>query len=225
MNHDEFLQLLDTPEPQKFVDELIGALAEVYRFNADRLEPEMGDDDQWFGFSVYRNGWYRIEVRVGPLIGVRTSRPNNSLQISVDGGVRFHVYRGGKDEKYDIYTYDLNSGTPTKISLAKNNDRQLSLFEEVLPEEGDHSWRLSDLVIVHSGNAEDGLTGVWVGAPVTEAADGSQWAWVLQLYFPHEESDRGAKPENDSMQRFSDAPEPDLDLGLLEDDESGEEAG
>lgn len=223
MDEDAFLQLLRIVEPQRFIDDVVGALDEVYRFNADRREPDMGDDEQWFGFSVYRNGWFRIEERLAQLVGVRTGRPNNSLLISVDGGVRFRVYRGGNDERYDIYSYDWNTGTRTKLSLCENNTRQLSLFDGEAPEDRDLVWMLDELAIVHAGNADDGLTGVWVGAPVSEASDGSQWAWVLQLYAHGGEPEGTRITDTNSLQRFSDAPEPDLDLGLRS-DEDGEAA-
>jgi hypothetical protein len=222
VTHEEFLQLLGLPNPQELVRAIIEALLEVYRFNADRQEPEMGDDEQWFGFSVYRNGWHRIEMRLARVAGVRTSRPKNSLQIDVDGGARFHVYRGGNDETYDIYSYDWSTGTKTKVSLAERNSRQLSLFEE--EEERDRTWHLGELAIVHAGNAEDGLTGVWAGAPVLHARDGSQWEWVVTLYQPGDAGKSERLSDVPRPPRFDQSPEPDLDLSLLGETERAEEA-
>ncbi|MEX1009025.1 MAG: hypothetical protein WD271_14430 [Acidimicrobiia bacterium] len=225
MDYDEFLHLLRVGEPKRFVELLIETLRQVYAFNADRHEEDMGDDAQTFGFLVYRNGWRRLEDQLGSLAGVSTRRPNNSLQIQVEGGVHFHVYRGGNDETFDIYTYDFSTGTQTKVSLPAHNGRQLSLFEQEEPA-ADHVWRLDELVFVHAGNPDTGLTGVWVGAPIPEAADGSQWAWVLPLYSGESDGARAKDDTTAPVSPFDALDEPDLDVGLLDDEaDQGEEAG
>jgi hypothetical protein len=209
MDHDAFLQLLQISDPQAFVDRVVGAIGDAYRFNADRYEEDL-DDLQVFGFSVYRNGWHLIEREVEDIPGVLTARPKNSLEITVAQEVRFHVYRGGNDETYDIYSYDLTNGTPTKASLPHSNSLQLSLFDALQPD-GDNLARLSELVIVHAGNPEDGLTGVWVGAPLEAAG----WAWVLPLFHLERPEDGAATTEDDAdIVPFDSRKAPDLEIAL-----------
>ena len=210
MDYERFLQLLQIEQPEVFVERLLRAISEIYRFNADRYEPEL-DDLQVFGFQVYRNSWAAIEDAVENISGVQTARPNNSLEVVVAGHVRFHVYRGGNDETYDIYSYDLSTGTATKASLPRINAGQLSLFDSTEPGE-DNLWRLRELVVVHAGNPQIGLTGVWVGAPLDDA----RWAWVLPLYqrpSGGEELESDVPPE---ISPFDSLSEPDLDIASLD---------
>src|SRR3546814_19396662 len=66
------------------------------------------------------------------------------------------------------------SGTFTKRSISAANSMQLSLFadEEV---SDDVIGGLVDLVVVHAGNPDVGLTGVWIGAPAVQSDTSSPW--------------------------------------------------
>jgi hypothetical protein len=163
------------------LDAIVEALNEVYEFNRHRHNEDAGDDAQTFGFLVYRNGWAAIEERLATVPEVRTSRPRNSLLIALDGGKRLRTYRGGGEDEYDIDDFDPESGTFTKRSVSAANTRQLSLFDCHGVDEDAFS-HLADLMIVHVGNPEVGLTGVWIGAPALQEDTASPWAFVGQVF-------------------------------------------
>ncbi len=184
MSYDDLLIQLRTgglTDPEAFLHQLYHSLRSAYRFNQGRFDAEAGDDQGWFGFSVFKNGWHEIEkalVHFGN--GVHTDRPKNSLTIFA-AGRQIKVYRGGPDEKYDIEEFDPQSGSWTKVGLARANAFQLQLFSTADPD-NDHSADLTTLFLVHSGNPDIGLGGVWIGAPKLPTADDpSSWAFVVVL--------------------------------------------
>ena len=181
LSHKEVLGVIGGQDPGSVVDAIVEALTEVYEFNRHRHNEDAGDDAQTFGFLVYRNGWAAIEEHLASVRGVRTSRPRNSLLIALDGGKRLRTYRGGGDDHYDIDDFDPESGTFTKRSVSAANTRQLSLFDNNEIDD-DTISRLADLVIVHAGNPEVGLTGVWIGAPALQEDTASPWAFVGRVF-------------------------------------------
>lgn len=181
LSHDEVLSLIGGHDPAAVVGAIVDALAEVYEFNRHRHNEDAGDDAQTFGFLVYRNGWAAIEERLAALPGVRTSRPKNSLSIALTGGKRLHVYRGGAETDYDIDDFNPESGTFTKRSISAANSMQLSLFADEEASD-DVIGGLVDLMVVHAGNADVGLTGVWIGAPAVQSDTSSPWVFVAQVH-------------------------------------------
>ena len=184
MSYEEFLKMLRSgglTEPTRFLHMLQHGLRDVYLFNQNRFTPERGDDQGLFGFQVYKNGWFRIEQDLFAYgNGVKTDRPKNSLTVYA-AGRNIKVYRGGPDENYDIHSFDIRSGSETRVDLARTNSRQLSLFEQFDPE-ADHSSELSELVLVHAGNSDLGLTNLWIGAPRFPTLENlSAWAFVVHL--------------------------------------------
>ena len=184
MTYDEFLEMLrigGLTDSEAFLHKLHHALRGAYRFNQDRFDAMQGDDQGWFGFSVFKSGWYAIEqalVDFGD--GVRTERPRNSLTVFA-GQRQIKVYRGGPDEKYDIEEFDPSTGSWTKVGIARANAFQLQLFSTNDPD-GDHSVDLGSLFLVHSGNPDVGLSDIWIGAPKLPTADStSSWAFVVHL--------------------------------------------
>jgi len=222
MDHAAFLEQLGLSDPDEFVERITDAIAEIYRFNADRHEDGL-DDHQTFGFNVYRHSWNRVEEALADMPGVYTARPKNSLEITVDGGVRFHLYRGGDGSGFDIHTFDLEGASEIKASLPASNEYQLSLFDA-----GDYKRTpapevdLRELVFVHAGNPRQGLTGLWVGAPRSAEASGTQWAWVLELFRGGEGGGTRLSPDSPVIEPFSSRNEPDLDIAFHDEADEGE---
>ena len=178
--------LLGLEDPLGFLHEIYHTLVEVYRMNGDRHDETVGDDRITFGQLTFRNSWAQIEQALRSSgLQVWTSRPRGSLTIHTPGR-DLKVYRGGSDERFAIENYDPESGSLTRQQIAENNTYQLSLFEPSPPRDGRAGIdvRLSprDWFIVHSGNPDDGLLKVWIGAPlIPENPSQSPWSFVLPL--------------------------------------------
>lgn len=218
MDYDDFLGLLGLEDPQALVSRIRSEVRWVYRFNADRHEEGL-DDQQTFGFNVYRHSWRRVEDALAGLPGVTIGRPKNSFEIRVTGGARIHMYRGGVDNTFDIYGYDLNGGSETKASLPFNNELQLSLFDGGLY---GPAANLRELVLVHAGNPQQGLTGLWVGAPRSRELSGAQWAWVLELFRSKDDGGTRATPPVPTIDPYDTLVEPDLDLSFHDEGQEGD---
>ena len=178
--------LLGLEDPTGFLHEIYHTLVEVYRINGERHDEAVGDDRITFGQLTFRNSWAQIEQALrGFGLQVSTSRPRGSLTIHTPAR-DLKVYRGGSDERFAIENYDPESGSLTRQQIVENNTYQLRLFEPS-PPMGDGACidvRLCPRVwfIVHSGNPEDGLLKVWIGAPlIPENPSQSRWSFVLPL--------------------------------------------
>ena len=177
--------LLKLEDPMGFLHKVHHAIAEAYRINGERHDETVGDDNMTFAQLMYRNSWAQIEQTLMSYEGVRTSRPRGSLTIDTPGR-DLKVYRGGSDERFSIENYDPDTGSLTKLEITRNNAYQLNLFEQnPLPDHDENiDARLSPKTwfIVHSGNPDDGLLRVWIGAPTRpDNLSQSPWSFVLAL--------------------------------------------
>ena len=168
-----------------FLHEVYHTISETYRINSDRHDDTVGDDNMTFAQLMYRNSWAQTEQALENYDGVQTSRPRGSLTIHTPGR-DLKVYRGGSDRHFSIESYDPETGSLTRQEITENNAYQLSLFEQnPLPDDDEHiDARLSPKTwfIVHSGNPDDGLLRIWIGAPTRpESPSQSPWSFVLPL--------------------------------------------
>lgn len=176
---------LGVDDPEGLLHEVQHTLSNVYRMNGDRYDESVGDDMGSFGFNVYKTSWHQLEkVLPGFDSALSTLRPNNSLTVFTPGP-QMKVYRGGANENFDIESYDLESGSMTKRRIPARNTKQLSLFEQESESNGDEEVGVLDVdgwVIVHSGNPDEGLLGIWIGAPrIPSDEDPSTWAFIFHL--------------------------------------------
>jgi hypothetical protein len=71
------------------------------------------------------------------------------------------------------------------------------------------SLELSELVIIHAGNPDDGCCGIWIGAPIpAEEIRRSPWVWIEPLWLAEAggsaksatvERDQSATPRHDEL--------------------------
>ena len=210
----------------EFRDIVIETILEVYRANAERHDPNLGDDMATFAFNGYRNSWYRLELALGEAFpdGVNTSRPDNSLLIEFNE-YRFHVYRVGPSERIDIHAVPID-GSPTKSSIGESNQLVLNLFGESESPAQEANGSLRDLVIAHAGNPDDHCCAIWIGAPQPVKEPGiSPWAWVVQIYRIDRGDDFAGIPIPELGPSHDSREEPDVPLSLRDEDGEGTGAG
>lgn len=213
------------PEPLKDLGDIVVPIVRrAYDINAGRHDEVVGDDAVTFGIGVYRNSWFLVEESLRPIDGWRTARPDGSLLIS-GHGFRIHIYRLGHDERVDLDTFRLDEAdhSKTKQSIAQINGQLAMAFDggtdrSIAGTEPD----LRDLVIVHSGNADDGCCGVWVGAPIaSDHVVVSPWAWVAPFWIverPDELPDTDA--DLAAVARHDELPEPVIEVEPVDDEDS-----
>lgn len=200
----------------------VTAIRRAYETNAERHDPLSGDDAVVFGIAVYRNSWFMLEQEVEALSGWTSARPLGSLLIA-GGGLRLHVYRFGSSADTDLDGFRLDDAraSATQRLIAESNASQLSLPGIEPPIEPgpapDHD--LSELVIIHAGNPDDGCCGIWIGAPIAaEEIRRSPWVWIESLWI----ADAGAsgailaEPGRSGALRHDELPEPIIRLESIE---------
>jgi hypothetical protein len=156
----------------------LGAINDAYTENCGRYSDELGDNALTFAVAVVHNLRHMLEHALEFATGIKITRPRNSFQIEIDARWAVHFYKGGSSGG-DIGEIRFDQSR-TKLELVSANADQLALVFD----EGDSAPTARDvrhLVVVHVGNAEDGLTGAWLGAPVLSPVNGFQWLWLDRL--------------------------------------------
>lgn len=219
----------DVPAPHlelmvaELSDFAVPVLQHTYDINANRHDPLIGDDAVTFAVAIYRNSWHQMEQAAGAIEGWTSSRPDGSL-VLCRGPYRLHVYRHASDESAHLDDFRLDSAKAslTKLGIAEANRDQLTLdleFAQDSAEPGDVS-DLTELVIIHSGNPDDGCCGVWVGAPVTlDQATGSPWAWIVPLWLIDRPAADGLNGAASDQTRHDELAEPTIALELVDETE------
>lgn len=205
------------------------AIRRAYDINAERHEVEAGDDAVVFGIGVYRNSWFLLEKMVEEATHWRSARPNGSLVIT-GAGLRVHVYRHGHDADADLEAFRLDDAraSETQRLIAEANTLQLAFpFDAsggapVVSSDGD----LTELVIIHAGNPDEGCCGIWIGAPIsTEEITVSPWAWIEPLW-AIDASGTAADTTDESRggrTRHDELPEPEIVLEPVAEDRAEEQ--
>ena len=219
------MSITDLPDEFAFLEEAaVPAIRRAYDTNAQRYDPHVGDDAVVFGIAVYRNSWYLLEQEVEALEHWGSARPSGSLVIT-GAGLRVHVYRHGSDAEVDLDTFRLDDAraSATQRLIAETNMWQLSLPGMELSNETAEpvDQVISELVIVHAGNPEDGCCGVWIGAPIaSEEITRSPWVWIEPLWLAESGESEVTATERSlpATPRHDELPEPVITLEPVEEE-------
>jgi hypothetical protein len=214
-----FVALINLPEESKPLGEAaVAAIRRAYDINAERHDPLVGDDAVVFGIGIYRNSWYLLEQEVESLEQWSSARPAGSLLIT-GVGLRLHVYRHGANADVDLDSFRLDDAraSATQRMIAQSNTFQLSFpglevaTDIPVPLDPD----LSELVIIHAGNPDDGCCGIWIGAPIAaEEITRSPWVWIEPLWLADSGETAISAPEREpyATPRHDELPEPVITL-------------
>jgi hypothetical protein len=154
------------------------ALVTAYAENAERYDPDIGDNPTTFGICVVHNLRHLVEEGVEDLESVEVLRPRNSFMLRLPQGRSLYFYKAPPGaSRIEELRFDESE---LKLSISQENAAQLQLdLDGLLP---DHTELEADelpahAVVVHFGDAEAGLTHAVVGAPYRTATGACQWAW------------------------------------------------
>jgi hypothetical protein len=209
------MALEDLPEEFKALGEAaVAAIRRAYEINAERHDPLVGDDAVVFGIGIYRNSWYLMEQEVETLEQWSSARPAGSLLIT-GAGLRLHVYRHGANADVDLDSFRLDDAraSATQRMIAQSNTLQMSFpgLEVVSDTPAALDSDLSELVIIHAGNPDDGCSGIWIGAPIAaEEISQSPWVWIEPLWLAESELTATSATERElsATPRHDELPEP-----------------
>lgn len=155
----------------------LGAISDAYTENCGRYSDDLGDNALTFAVAVVHNLRHMLEHALEFESGIKITRPRNSFQVEIDARWAVHFYKG-RSGAGDVGEIRFDQSR-TKLELVNANADQLAL---VFSDGDEPSARdVYHLVVVHVGNAEDGLTGAWLGAPVLSPVNGFQWLWLERL--------------------------------------------
>ncbi len=175
---------------------MLGAIVRAYEVRSgDGHRIELGDNPMTFGMNIRFSIERFIEEALQSRSDITISRPLGSFQMRRHG-YSFHFYKFGMHASDDVDNMRLDS-SETKINIVAEN-------QLVLPGIVD----LKQLIVAHSGNPDDGLVSVYVGAPKGLGTDGSPWAWRHPIYTQDTQDPSNRRFETNMIPSFLDQPEP-----------------
>ncbi|MFC3982495.1 hypothetical protein [Streptosporangium jomthongense] len=158
---------------------MIRLIREVYRVNADRFEPELGDDRTLFGIAISRNIANRAVTELRGLPGVHAKLVNSALEIVCDGFVVRQYKLPGSSVNVSVELIDWttseaklrgpveNSQTDAQLTLDGDEDLGAA-FDSMIP-------LFRHIRFVHSGSSETGNATIHAGIPRDHRDGGSPW--------------------------------------------------
>lgn len=183
--------------PGGFGKAILSAIKKAYRLRSDGHRPDDGDNAMTFGMNVRFSIEKFVEDSFPIACEVAISRPAGSFQIAFRCHL-FHFYKFGMNtgDSVDALTFD---DSETKINIVADN--QLAL--PGIPD-------LRHLIVAHSGNPEDELLEVYIGAPNALGTEASPWAWRHCVFAAEGVLERTALEQSSIEGRpsFLDQPEP-----------------
>lgn len=165
---------------------MVRLIREVYRVNADRFEPELGDDATLFGMAISRNIANRAVAELRDLPAVDARLINNALEVSCDGLVMRQYKLPGSAVNVSVELIDWTTSEAKLRGAVENShtDAQLLLdddenlgpaFAAIIPP-------FRHIRFVHSGSSETGQATISAGIPRDHREGGSPWLEVRCIW-------------------------------------------
>jgi hypothetical protein len=160
------------------LERLSDLIRQVYRRNADRHEPDLGDDAMSFGTQVWRNLTNLGAAHFDDLDGVTARVGDNSLEILCAGYVvRLYSLQGSVESiRWE--------GSEARLAGAVENSRDAErtladaapdVFAGVLPPK-------RHVRVAHTGDLTTGEATAYIGLPRDNRDGGSPW-FEVELWF------------------------------------------
>jgi len=172
MDQSDVLKLMDEPFGRK----MLASIARSYEVRRHTHDESIGDNAMTFGMNVRFTVEKFLEDELATHPGLTIARPMGSFQIAYREHI-FHFYKFGMHVNDSIDNLSLDDST-TKINLVIDNQMSLPGIPTL------RHW-----IVAHSGNPQQGLIEVYIGAPNTLGEHGSPWAWRQRLFSIHEQLD------------------------------------
>jgi hypothetical protein len=189
-----YLEYFDT----SVMEVMVRALFLSHHRNQAAYDPAIGNTPTSFGVSAWQSNMFFLEQGLGSIIDAEVHRSGGSFHVAFPT-CRVSFYKFGSSANARAANFRLDGQRSLKRqSIVENN--QMSLFGYTMDRSA-QPIKMPEIVVVYSGNADEGLLEVHVGAPISfdRAQDG--WLWLEQVYMKDE-------PGSDSIQVGAPTPTP-----------------
>jgi len=158
---------------------IVRALYASYDRNVLAFDPEIGNTSMSFGVSTWQSSMYFLEQGFGSVVGAEVHRSGSAFHIKLPN-CRISFYKFGSSMKDRAEDFRLNGERSRKRLLIVENN-QMSLFNFTMDREA-QPVAVPEIVVVHSGNPDEGFLQAWVGAPISSDRAEAGWLWLEQVY-------------------------------------------
>jgi hypothetical protein len=192
-------------------DIIVGALRTAYDRNVLAFDPEIGNTPVSFGVSTWQSTLHYLELGFGSMVGADVHRVGSAFHIKLPG-CRVSAYKFGSTKKAKAKDFRLDGSRKRKLIIENN---QMSLFNYTMNSDA-QPVAVPEIVVVHSGNFEEGLLEVFIGAPISADRAEDGWLWLDKVY-DKDDGDFGGSgaridtpPPISPTPTFKDLPQPNL---------------
>lgn len=164
---------------QEIMEEIVRALIDSHDSNRLAYDPSIGNTPTSFGVSTWQSNMFYLERRLGATVGVEVIRRGNHFHIKLPT-CRISIYKFGSRLGSSAADFRLDGQRSKKRSLILENN-VISLFNYTM-DGNSQPVKVPELVAAYSGNPEDGLLEVHIGAPISSERTQDGWLWLEQVY-------------------------------------------
>jgi hypothetical protein len=177
MDNDPMRDDLRAYLPASAREEFRRAIDRAYQDTGSRFEPNVGSDAQWFGYSVWKFGEYRLkQALASDKLPIRDASSGGQFRIGF-GPFVMAAYPCGHTVPEDPWKEFPNNDKGAGF-LSDINTGQFSLKID-----GFEERPAVATVLAHYGNHETGLEALYLKVPCAQTAGRiSRWSYVEELW-------------------------------------------
>lgn len=176
---DRLFQHSTLPEAQA-IRRALTLLAEILPaiYDENSQNHKERDNAQVYGLRNWVHIWAVLKERESDLRGASVEEENSTFYLRV-GSLKIGIHKLGHVVDDDIHAC-FPDGSPTQREYARNNAKQLTLFDASPGPwlDDDRRFACRELTVGHFGNPDEGLVKWYVGAYVFDERGRPRWAWV-----------------------------------------------
>jgi len=195
----------------------VKALFTAYDRNRANFDPGIGNTRTSYGVSIWQSAMFYLERAFGEVPDAEVHRSGSVFDITLPTcRISFYKFGSGPEDRAGDFRLD-GQRSRKRRNIVENN--QLSLFHYTMDR---NAAPVREIVVVHSGNPEDGLLEVHVGAPISADRAQDGWLWLEQVYMKDEPGSEGlvtvSTPPTPTMPAFTQMPPPVIEIEELPDE-------
>jgi hypothetical protein len=191
-------------------DLMVAAIRRAYDVNVLAHDPAIGNTAVSFGVSTWQSSLHFLELAFTEVPGAQVHRVGSAFHLKLPTcRVSFYKFGGSREAKAEEFRLD---GSVKRETIIEKN--QLSLFNYTMNSEA-QPVAVPEIVVVHSGNPEEGCLEIHIGAPISADRAEDGWLWLDQVY-DKDDGDFGGSgvgidaPTPTPTPAFQDLPEPNI---------------
>jgi hypothetical protein len=195
---------------------IVRALFMSHDRNRANFDPGIGNTPTSYGVSAWQSNMFYLEQAFGEVMNAVVNRSGSSFDVTLPT-CRISFYKFGSSPKDRAADFRLDGRRSRKRQTIVESN-QLSLFNYTMNRNAERV-KVPEIVVAYSGNPEDALLEVHVGAPISSERTEDGWLWLEQVYMKDEPGSDAlvieTPPSTPTTPSFTQMPQPVVEVEEL----------